>query len=92
MNLAKVFPFRQPSAQGAPRLRLVCFPFAGGTAALYRRWRDALPATVEVCAVELPGRGLRIGEPPTAITVAPALVVAATIVDGSSGSGDAPVS
>jgi medium-chain acyl-[acyl-carrier-protein] hydrolase len=64
MNFATVFPFRQPSAQGAPRLRLVCFPFAGGTAALYRRWRDALPATVEVCAVELPGRGLRIDEPP----------------------------
>ena len=67
MNLAKVFPFRRPSAHGsAPgaRLRLVCFPYAGGAASLYRRWRDAFPATVEVCAVELPGRGRRLGEPP----------------------------
>lgn len=66
MNLAKVFPFRSTSdsAPGAPRLRLVCFPYAGGTATLYRRWPHALPATVEVCPVELPGRGFRIDEPP----------------------------
>jgi surfactin synthase thioesterase subunit len=65
MNLAKVFPFRRPSASGAPSVRLVCFPYAGGAATLYRRWPDALPAAVDVCPVELPGHGMRFDEPPT---------------------------
>lgn len=43
--------------------RLVCFPFAGGGANLYRRWPDLLPATVEVYAVQLPGRETRLKEP-----------------------------
>lgn len=45
------------------RLRLFCLPYAGGSAAIYRAWIDALPAGVEVCPVELPGRGARIAEP-----------------------------
>lgn len=46
------------------RLRLFCFPYAGGNAALFRTWRNNLPATVEVCPVHLPGRGPRLSEPP----------------------------
>lgn len=46
------------------RLRLFCFPYAGGTANIYRRWRERLPGTVEVCAVQPPGRGSRFREPP----------------------------
>jgi surfactin synthase thioesterase subunit len=61
MNLAKIFPFRRLVA--APRLRLVCIPYAGGAAALYRSWAKDLPSTIDVCPVELPGRGLRLGEP-----------------------------
>jgi medium-chain acyl-[acyl-carrier-protein] hydrolase len=49
----------KPSA----RLRLVCFPHAGGTASSYRRWSTTLPDDVEVDAVELPGRGTRFTEP-----------------------------
>jgi surfactin synthase thioesterase subunit len=65
MSLINVFPFRRPSTSApSPRLRLVCLPYAGGAAALYRHWRAALPATIEVCAVELAGRGVRIEEPP----------------------------
>ncbi len=45
-------------------LRLFCFPCAGGSAVLYRDWQAALPPAVEVCAVELPGHGLRLQEPP----------------------------
>ena len=44
-------------------VRLVCFPYAGGGSWAFRRW-GALAASVEVCAVELPGRGRRMAEPP----------------------------
>lgn len=45
------------------RLRLLCLPPAGGSAALYRSWADRLPADVELYAVEPPGHGSRYGEP-----------------------------
>jgi surfactin synthase thioesterase subunit/phosphopantetheinyl transferase len=40
----------------------LCLPHAGGAASLYRRWPDGLPAGVEVCAVQLPGRETRFSE------------------------------
>jgi len=43
-------------------LRLFCFPFAGGSAMTYRTWSDFLPTNIEVCPVELPGRGSRMRE------------------------------
>ncbi|WBB80650.1 beta-ketoacyl synthase N-terminal-like domain-containing protein [Micromonospora sp. WMMD882] len=45
------------------RLRLFCLPYAGGNAALYRAWDDALPAGVQVCPIQLPGRDQRHREP-----------------------------
>jgi medium-chain acyl-[acyl-carrier-protein] hydrolase len=42
-----------------PRVRLFCFPYAGGSAFVYRDWQALLPAGVEVWPVELPGRGAR---------------------------------
>lgn len=42
------------------RLRLFCFPYAGGAASIYRTWSDDLPAEIEVCPVQLPGREGRI--------------------------------
>ena len=45
------------------RLRLFCFSYAGGGASVFRAWPDALPPEVEVCAVQLPGRENRVGEP-----------------------------
>lgn len=45
-------------------LRLFCFPYAGGSAAIYRSWLDAFPVGIEVCPIELPGRGMRFVEPP----------------------------
>ena len=45
-------------------LRLFCFPYAGGSAAIYRLWHLKLPSNVEICPVELPGRGRRLGEKP----------------------------
>src|SRR5438874_5336119 len=54
-------PFRRPLVQ--PRLRLFALPFAGGGASIYRLWPDQLPADVELCAVQLPGRETRYKEP-----------------------------
>jgi len=45
-------------------LRLFCFPYAGGSARIYRSWSQHLPRYVEVCPVQLPGRDRRIAEPP----------------------------
>jgi hypothetical protein len=36
-------------------LRLVCLPYAGGGASLYRPWAALLPDTIELCAIQLPG-------------------------------------
>jgi medium-chain acyl-[acyl-carrier-protein] hydrolase len=61
MALDRVFPFR--TAAPSRRVRLFCLPFAGGNAGLYRAWQAAMPPDIEVCPVELPGRGLRFREP-----------------------------
>ena len=44
--------------------RLFCFPYAGGNAFAFARWQEALDPSIEVCAMQLPGRGARIAEPP----------------------------
>lgn len=48
------------------RARLFCLPFAGGSASAYRDWGERLPYWLEVLPVELPGHGMRLGEPPIA--------------------------
>jgi acyl transferase domain-containing protein/surfactin synthase thioesterase subunit/acyl carrier protein len=55
-------PFYQPIPQA--RVRLFCFPHAGGAAQGYLAWQDVLPADVQVCAVQPPGRWNRLQEPP----------------------------
>jgi acyl transferase domain-containing protein/surfactin synthase thioesterase subunit len=54
--------FLQPNPT-AP-VRLVCFNFAGGGAATYRSWLKLLTPSTELIAIEPPGRGGRINEPP----------------------------
>lgn len=46
------------------RVRLFCFPYAGGGAPIYRNWSRLLPPEIEVCAARLPGRDRRIKESP----------------------------
>ena len=46
-----------------PRLRLFCFPYAGGGASIFRLWSEKLPVEVEVCPIYLPGRENRMKEP-----------------------------
>ncbi len=51
-------------SQPGRRFRLYCFSYAGGNAASYLGWQSQLPPQVEICAVQLPGRGSRLREPP----------------------------
>ncbi len=46
------------------RLRLFCFHYAGGRASIFRPWLDALPADIELCSIQLPGREERLRELP----------------------------
>ncbi|MFD4786024.1 thioesterase II family protein [Streptomyces sp. NPDC058459] len=45
-------------------VRLVCLPYAGGGADVYRPWASVLPAGGELIAPELPGHGRRLPEQP----------------------------
>jgi len=47
-----------------PKLKLLCLPYAGAGAAVYRAWRQRLPPCIDLVAFDLPGRGIRHGEPP----------------------------
>lgn len=51
-----------PKPNSQAKLRLFCFHYAGGGASSFRNWSDNLPLSVEVCSVELPGRGFRLME------------------------------
>lgn len=53
----------RPRPNPSARLRLFCFPAAGGNDALFRAWPSSLPPEVEVCALQLPGRDARRAEP-----------------------------
>src|SRR5690606_23069388 len=48
----------------APRLRMLCLPFAGGGTGIYRHWAGLAPADVEILTTRLPGRETRMDEPP----------------------------
>jgi surfactin synthase thioesterase subunit len=48
----------------SPRLRLICLPYAGGGATIYRAWAAGLSADIEVRPVQLPARQNRRHEPP----------------------------
>jgi medium-chain acyl-[acyl-carrier-protein] hydrolase len=50
---------------GARRpFRLYCFCYAGGSAATFLPWQQLIHPNVEICAVQLPGRGTRFHEAP----------------------------
>jgi surfactin synthase thioesterase subunit len=53
----------------ASSIQLFCLPYAGASASVYGRWQARLPGWIDVCPIELPGRGRNIAEPP-ATTVA----------------------
>ncbi len=47
-----------------PRLRLLCFPYAGGDIHSYRNWAKLVPPDIQLIGVQLPGRGRRLSETP----------------------------
>ncbi len=46
-----------------PRARVFCIPFAGGSPVVFHSWQEHFPADIQVCALNFPGRGNRLGEP-----------------------------
>ncbi len=46
------------------KLRLFCFPYAGGSAQIFSKWAEYLPGFVDVIAIQSPGRGRRFSEKP----------------------------
>lgn len=54
--------FIVPKPKPAARLRLFCFPYAGGQAAIYFPLARLLSEHIELVAVQLPGRGNRMFE------------------------------
>lgn len=53
-------PKKNPSAS----LRLICFPYAGGSAAVYASWLRHLPGDIEMLSIQYPGRATRFREAP----------------------------
>lgn len=43
-------------------IKLFCFPYAGGSATIYNKWKQYLDPKIELIPVELAGRGRRIHE------------------------------
>ena len=53
---------RRYSGRAQPLMRLVCFPWCGAGASVYRKLAQTLPAHIELLAVQLPGREDRFAE------------------------------
>src|ERR1700738_4476769 len=70
------FPFFNTSLRTGAALRLFCFPYAGGSAAIYQDWQQHAPNWLQICPVELPGRGRLCAENPSGSI--PALAAAIT--------------
>lgn len=45
------------------KIKLYCIPYAGGSAIIYHQWKSKLRSNIELCPIELAGRGGRITEP-----------------------------
>jgi medium-chain acyl-[acyl-carrier-protein] hydrolase len=54
--------FSKKQAQ-RPRIRVFLFPYAGGSASVFRDWPAYFDDRYELIAIQLPGRGSRLGEP-----------------------------
>jgi surfactin synthase thioesterase subunit len=71
--------------QAGATTRLFCVPYAGGQAVAYRPWSARLPATIELRALELPGQGSRLREPPLSDAAPLADELAAAIAPHAAG-------
>ena len=44
------------------KIKLFCIPYAGGSANVYLKWKKLLDSNIELCPIELKGRGKRFKE------------------------------
>ena len=51
------------ATRSKPKVRLFCFPYAGGNAAVFSQWKFMMPEGIETHPIQYPGRGNRIAEP-----------------------------
>ena len=70
----------RPAPCASARARLFCFPHAGVGASVFRLWPAGLPTDLDMCAVQLPGRTIRLSEPaiPSIPALADAIITAIT--------------
>ena len=61
LSQSRWFETLAPAREGA--LRLFCFPYAGGSAQVFRVWQRDLRNEAALSLAHLPGRASRIGEP-----------------------------
>jgi medium-chain acyl-[acyl-carrier-protein] hydrolase len=54
----------KPNPHTRGRVRLFCFPYAGGGCSAYLPWMRVISPDIEICPVQLPGREERLGERP----------------------------
>jgi surfactin synthase thioesterase subunit len=57
-------PWFVDRSMDAHRMRLYCFPYAGGGTASFQQWQAQCDPAIQVCPLQLPGRGARFGETP----------------------------
>ena len=53
-----------PKPNPQATVKLICFPYAGGSPRSFSNWHASLPHYVEQIMVSMPGRGNRFSEPP----------------------------
>lgn len=44
------------------RLKLLCIPYAGGSASIFSKWQNYLDSSIELCPLDMAGHGSRISE------------------------------
>lgn len=45
------------------KIRLFCFCYAGGNSSIFLSWQEKINPAIEICAIQLPGRGKRFLDP-----------------------------
>lgn len=76
--------FEHLSRIESPTLRLFCFPYAGGSADVYRSWQRWFGQQCDICLVHLPGRSKSIRERPFT-RIKPLVQTLAEFIESESG-------
>ncbi len=63
-DLLTFSPWVKLNSQKRGRVRLFCFPYAGGGSSAYATWTSAISPDIELCPVQLPGREERFSDTP----------------------------